>query len=145
MQLPEKEQYREALDMLAREIGLDARALAVHDELVVNGVPVVFSLVRRTGAHVVQMACKVGPLPPHPSLSLLRLLLQANTLGAATGGATLGLQNCADDIVLVSEHPLDTPQVALARACRTLAEMATVWSDALHRSMFESLGTPATP
>ncbi|MOA38662.1 Tir chaperone protein (CesT) [compost metagenome] len=89
----------------------------------------------RAGGAAIQAACKIGPLPAQPPLALLRLLLQANTLGPATGGATLGLQNAADDIVLASVHPLDTPPAALARACRTLVERAAIWAAAVHHPL----------
>lgn len=126
-----EEPYRAALAALAFEIGIDAQALAASEELVIDGLPVGLSRVKRAGGDAIQAACKIGPLPAQPPVALLRLLLQANTLGRATGGATLGLQHAADDIVLASVHPLDTPPAALARACRTLVEVAAIWAVAV--------------
>lgn len=128
------ENYRAALAALALEIGVNAQALTASEELVVDGLAIALSLVERAGGGAIQVACKIGPLPQQAPLALLRLLLQANTLGATTGGATLGLQHAADDIVLTSAHPLDTPPVALARACRTLVEVAAIWAVALERA-----------
>lgn len=125
------EQYRDALAALALEIGLDPQDLAAHEQLVMDGVCVQLALVRRLGGVAIRGACKIGPLPRQPSEALLRLLLQTNTLGEATGGTTVGLQNAADDLVLASAHPLDTPAQALARACRTLAQVAMAWRAAL--------------
>ncbi len=125
------EQYRAALTALALEITVDAQALAVREELVIDGIAVGLSRVKRAGGDAVQAACKIGLLPLQPSVALLRLLLQANTLGRATGGATLGLQHAADELVLASVHPLDTPPAALARACRTLVEVAAIWAVAV--------------
>ncbi len=128
------ENYRAALAALALEIGLDALALTAREELVVDGLAIALSWVKRAGGGAIQVACKIGPLPQQAPVALLRLLLQANTLGATTGGATLGLQHAADDIVLASVYPLETPPVALARACRTLVEVAAIWSVALERA-----------
>lgn len=122
------EPYRAALAALAFEIGVDSQALAAREELVIDGLPVGLSRVKRAGGDAIQAACKIGPLPAQPSVALLRLLLQANTLGRATGGATLGLQHAADELVLASAHPLGTPPAALARACRTLVEVAAIWA-----------------
>ncbi|MCT9812366.1 type III secretion system chaperone [Acidovorax sp. Be4] len=129
------EQYRAALAALALEIGVDAQALAVREELVIDGIPVGLSRVQRAGGDAIQGACKIGLLPRQPSVALLRLLLQANTQGRATGGATLGLQHAADELVLASVHPLDTPPAALARGCRTLVEVAAVWAAAVHQPL----------
>ncbi len=129
------EPYRAALAALAVDIGVDAQVLAAREELVINGLPVGLSRVERAGGDAIQAACKIGPLPQQPSVALLRLLLQANMLGAATGGATLGLQHAADDIVLASVHPLDTPPAALARACRTLMEVAAIWAAVLEQGL----------
>lgn len=133
------EQYRAALAALALEIGVDAQALAAREELVIDGIAVGLSRVKRAGGDAIQGVCKIGLLPRQPSVALLRLLLQANTLGRATGGATLGLQHAADDLVLASVHPMDTPPAALARGCRTLVEVVAVWAEALDKG----LGQPA--
>lgn len=138
--MPNPNPYREALAALAVDIGVDPQALAERQELLVDGIVLAFFPVQRAGTPAIQLACKVGSLPPQPPPSLLRLLLQANTLGAATGGATLGLQHGADDLVLASAHALDTPAPALARACRALTDAAAAWSAALQRG----LGQPGT-
>lgn len=135
--------YHEALAALALEIGLDPGDLAEREELVIDAVAVGFSARRHAGAQGIEMVCKVGPLPQPPSLSLLRLLLQANTLGFVTAGATLGLQHNADALVLASLHPLNMPPVALARACRTLAETAAVWLLAIDQGL-DQTDTAAT-
>lgn len=132
--------YREALAALALEIGVDPDAFAEREELLVNDVALAFSAVQRTGTPAIQVACRIGSLSSQPPLPLLRLLLQANTLGAATGGATLGLQQATDDLVLSSVHALETPAPALARVCRVLVEAATLWTSALERG----LGQPGT-
>lgn len=141
--MPSDAPYRAALAALALEIGVDAEALAAREELVIDGVPIGLSRVERAGGIAIQAACKIGPLPPRPPVALLRLLLQANTLGPATGGATLGLQNAADDMVLASVHPLDTPPAALARACRTLFEVAAIWASALENSQDQPVAVAA--
>lgn len=136
--------YHQALAALALDIGVDPQAFSEYQELLVDGIALAFFPIRRAGVPAIQLACKVGPLPPQPPLALLRLLLQANTLGAATGGATLGLQHTADDVVLVSAHALDTPAPALARACRLLVEAAGIWMAALERGLAAPAAVEAT-
>lgn len=136
--------YHQALATLALDIGVDPQALAERQELLINGIALAFFPIRRAGVPAMEMACKVGPLPPRPPLALLQLLLQANTLGAATGGATLGLQHAADELVLASVHALDTPASALARACRVMAEAADLWIEAVERGLAQPAAAAAT-
>ncbi|KKB64221.1 hypothetical protein WM40_06920 [Robbsia andropogonis] len=123
--------YVGALKALALEIGADAEALTACQTLVVGNVILTFSPTEDAGATTIQCACKIGPLPPEPSIDLLRLLLQANTLGPATAGATFALQLGADELVLEQRHSVDTPPAMLARACRNQAEAALAWAPAL--------------
>jgi hypothetical protein len=129
--MPFNEQYRAALTALALEVGLDAQDLNKEQTLIVGDVALSLSLTEDTGGGAIQCACKVGPLPPQSPVSALRLLLQANTLGPSTAGATFGLQHSADDLVLEQRHPLDMPPAALARACRAQAEAALLWAAAI--------------
>lgn len=132
------ETYREALAALALEIGVDAQALADQQALVVDGVTLGLAHVQTPGGEGIQVACKVGPLPPNATAETLRLLLQANTLGPVTAGATVGLQHGADDVVLARRHPLDTPPAALARACQAQSQVATLWAAALAQGQPEA-------
>lgn len=133
--------YHAAIAALALEIGLDPQGLAECEELIIDGIPVAFRASRHAGVQGMEMACKVGPLTQQP-LPVLRLLLQANTLGFITGGATLGLQHGADDVVLASAHPLGTPPAALARACRMLTDIAGTWSAVLQQNFAQADPAP---
>lgn len=129
------EHYSAALTALATEIGVDAKALNDHQTLIVGEVTLILSPVAGPDGTAIQCACKVGPLPPHPSADMLRLLLQANTLGPVTAGSSFGLQLGADDIVLEQRYSVDTPTAALARACRAQCETSLIWAAALAQGL----------
>ncbi len=134
--------YHAALADLAIHIGVDAPALAERQELVIDGAAIALAYVDDGLGGAMQGACRVGaqPLPAEPPAGLLPLLLQANTLGPATRGATLGLQQ-SGHLVLASRQPLDLPPERLAQAWRDLAETSTAWAAAID----QGLGHPAGP
>ena len=129
------EHYSAALAALALEIGVDAQALNEHQTIVVGEVTLVLSPVAGPDGIAIQCACKVGPLPPQPSADVLRLFLQANTLGSVTTGSSFGLQLNADDILLEQRYSIDTPPAALARACRAQCETSLIWAAALAQGL----------
>ena len=129
------EHYSADLTALALEIGVDAQALNEHQTLVVGEVTLSLSPVAGPSGGAIQCACKVGPLPPHPSTDMLRLLLQANTLGPITTGSSFGLQLGADDILLEQRYSIDTPPAALARACRAQCETSLILAAALAQGL----------
>ncbi|MGE8657679.1 MAG: type III secretion system chaperone [Achromobacter sp.] len=137
-----EERYHTALADLATHIGVPATALAARQELVIDGIAIALAYVDDGLGGAMQGACRIGtqPLPADPPAGLLPLLLQANTLGPATRGATLGLQQ-SGHLVLASRQPLDQPSARLAQAWRDLAEVSAAWATALD----QGLGHPAGP
>lgn len=131
-----QERYEIALAELAQDIGLDAAALAKYQELVIDGIAIAISYEPDEMGGSMQGACYVGtdPLPVDASSDALQLLLQANTLGAATLGATLGLQR-SGRLVLSRREPLDAPPARLARAWGELADASTRWAGALEQDL----------
>jgi hypothetical protein len=130
-----EERYKVALHDLAVEIGVDTAELIERQELIVDGTSIAFSLANDALGGSVVSACRVGPLPPNPSAKLMRLILQANTLGDPTLGATFGLQHSGEYLVLARRDALDTPAARLSRACNNLASMASLWTNALSRGL----------
>lgn len=133
--------YHTALADLAVHIGVDAAALAARQELIIDGAAIALAYVDDGLGGAMQGACRVGaqPLPAEPPAGLLPLLLQANTLGPATRGATLGLQR-SGHLVLASRQPLDQPSERLAQAWRDLAEVAAGWATAIDQGLGDSAG-----
>lgn len=84
--------YVAMLDGLAVQAGLDAAELRAHQEISLDGNVVALS---RAGA-ALQCVCAVLQFPPESPPRLLQLLMQANTLGRPTQGATLGLLRSRD-------------------------------------------------
>jgi hypothetical protein len=130
-----EEHYTAALHDLAVEIGVDAAEFIERQELIVDGASISFSLAKDTLGGSVISACRVGPLPANPSPELLRFILQANTLGEPTSGATFGMQHAGEYLVLARHDALDTPAARLSRACNKLASMAAVWTTAITRGL----------
>lgn len=133
--------YHCALADLATHIGLDAPALADRQELVIDGTAIALKYVDDGLGGAMQGACRVAAqsLPADPPASLLALLLQANTLGPATRGATFGLQQ-SGHLVLASRQPLDLPPERLAQAWRDLAEASSAWAIAIDQGLGHTAG-----
>ncbi|WP_028605268.1 type III secretion system chaperone [Ottowia thiooxydans] len=131
-----QERYEIALADLAQDIGLDGSALAQYEELVIDGVAIALSYEADEMGGSMQGACYVGtdPLSVDASSNLLRVLLQANTLGAPTLGATLGLQR-SGRLVLSRREPLDAPPDRLARVWGELADASARWAIALEEGL----------
>ncbi|WP_423455461.1 type III secretion system chaperone [Ottowia sp. VDI28] len=129
-----QERYEIALAELAQDIGLDAAALTQYQELIIDGVAIALSYEPDSMGGSMQGACYVGtePLPVNAAPELLKLLLQVNTLGPATSGATLGLQR-SGRLVLSRREPLDAPPNRLAIAWGELADASARWAEALER------------
>ncbi|MCD2511727.1 type III secretion system chaperone [Comamonas endophytica] len=125
--MPALESYALLLQGLAAQAGLDAGQLLASEEIVIDGVAVALS---QAGA-CLQCVCEVAQLPLEPPQELLHLLLQANTLGAPTRGATLGLLASRDALVLARRIPLDSSAQLAARTCRDLAAMSVLWAAVL--------------
>lgn len=118
------EAYQALLQAFAAQEGLDPAHLLDSEEIVIDGLVVALS---HAGADL-QCMCEVAPLPPHPTEDLLLLLLQANTLGAPTQGATLGLLGSRDTLVLAARIPLDSSAQRVAHTCLDLAAMSVLWA-----------------
>lgn len=136
-----EERYLAALADLAVNIGVDAQALAARQELIIDGAAIALAYVDDGLGGAMQGACRIGaqPLPADPPATLLPLLLQANTLGPATRGATLGLQQ-SGHLVLASRQPLDLPADRLAQAWRDLAESSAQWAAAIDQGLGRDAG-----
>lgn len=134
-----QERYDIALAELAEDIGLDAAALAKYQELIIDGVAIALSYESDELGGAMQGACYIGtdPVPVDASPALLRVLLQANTLGHSTLGATLGLQR-SGRLVLSRREPLDTPPARLAHAWGELADASARWAVALDQGLENS-------
>lgn len=118
------EAYRALLQAFAEQEGLDPAQLLDSEEIVIDGLVIALS---QAGA-ALQCMCEVAPLPLQPTEDLLQLLLQANTLGAPTQGATLGLLGGRDVLVLAKRIPLESSAELVARTCLDLAAMAVLWA-----------------
>ncbi|MET4580085.1 type III secretion system chaperone [Ottowia thiooxydans] len=131
-----QERYDIALAELAQDIGLDAAALARYEELIIDGVAIALSYEPDEMGGSMQGACYVGTesLPVDASPELLRVLLQGNTLGAPTLGATLGLQR-SGRLVLSRREPLDAPPSRLTNAWGELADASARWAEALDQGL----------
>lgn len=131
-----EQRYHTALADLAHHIGMDGQALGTHQELVIDGAAIALAYVDDGLGGAMEGACRVGghPLPADPPAGLLPWLLQANTLGPATRGATLGLQQ-SGHLVLARRMPLDVAPEALARAWRDLAEVSVQWGAAIDQGL----------
>lgn len=136
-----EERYHAALADLAHHIGVDGQALAAHQELVIDGTAIALACVNDGLGGAIEGACRVGaqPLPADPPAGLLPMLLQANTLGPATRGGTLGLQQ-SGHLVLARRLPLDTAPEGLARAWRDLADASVQWAAAIDQGLGDDAG-----
>jgi len=130
-----EERYTTALHDLAVEIGVNPADLIQRQELIVDETPIAFSFANDALGGSVLSACRVGPLPPTPPPQLMRLLLQGNTLGEPTRGATVGLQHSGEYLILARRDALDTPATRLSRACNNLAHMASAWTNTITRGL----------
>ena len=127
-----QERYEIALTELAQDIGLDPVALVKYQELIIDGVAIALSFEPDEMGGSIQGACYVGvdSLAENTSSNVLKLLMQANTLGPATGGAALGLQRTGR-LVLSRREPLDTPPGRLAQVWGELSDASTRWANAM--------------
>lgn len=125
--------YEALLHGLAAQAGLDARALLASEELVIDGVVIVLS----PAGSDLQCICEVGRLPAAPAPAVLQMLLQANTLGRPTRGATLGLSG--DSVLLAMRIPLESPAALAVQACRDLAAISLLWGALLVQATAEAL------
>lgn len=89
------------------------------------------TIVLSQSGEFLQCVCEVGQMPPEPAPQLLHVLLQANTLGAPTQGATLGLLSSRDAVVLAKRIALDSSAQRAARTCLDLAAMSILWAAVL--------------
>ena len=131
-----QERYQLALEDFARDVGLDVAALARYQEIVIDEIPIALSYEPDEMGGSIQGACYVGtdPIPVDASIDLLQILLQANTLGAPTGGATLGMQR-SGRLVLSRREPLDSPPARLARVWSELSAASTLWAQAFEEDL----------
>ncbi len=131
-----QERYEIALAELAEDIGLDAAGLLTYQELIIDGIAIALSYEPDEMGGTMQAACYVGAdtVAVNASSDVLRLLLQVNTQGPATLGATLGLQR-SGRMVLSRREPLDSPPDRLARAWGELATASALWADALENGL----------
>lgn len=127
-------QYHAALTELAMHAGDEPERLLATQELIIDGVGVNFSFVQDELGGAIQGACLVTTVIPEKPIELLRVLLQASTLGPSTGGATFGLKSQDTHLILARRMPLDTPPDVCAKAWRDLAESATRWASAIEQS-----------
>lgn len=115
--------YLTMLAALATHAGLDAEQLQERQELLIDDTVVVLS---RAG-DALECFCEVATFAHEPTAAQWQLLLQANTLGRPTQGATLGLLSSRDALLLGKRIPLDAPVAVAARACLDLAAMCLAW------------------
>lgn len=130
-----EERYTAALHDFAVEIGVDAGEFIERQELIVDGTSIAFSLAKDTLGGSIVSACRVGPLPADPGPELLRFILQANTLGEPTAGATFGMQHAGEYLVLARHDALDTPTAQLSKTCNKLATMASLWTNTITQGL----------
>ena len=128
------EQYQAALTALGVYVGYEPERLLSTQKLVIDGVRVSFSFVQDELGGAIQGECLVTQVIPDKPIELLRVLLQASTLGSSTGGATFGLNSMDTHLILARRIPLDTPIDVCAKAWRDLAENATLWASAIEKS-----------
>lgn len=101
--------FDEFIQALADYLGLDARQLALSQELVVDGLEVGFM---QEGADdedpgdFVFFSRLGTPLPVHAA-AVYKVLLEANSLWLGTAGFTLGLHAGSGDVLLCGRVPLD--------------------------------------
>ena len=127
-------QYHAALTELAMYAGDEPERLLAKQELIIDGVGINFSFVQDELGGAIQRACLVTAVIPEKPIKLLRVLLQAGTLGSSTGGATFGLKSQDTHLIFARRMPLDTLPDVCAKAWRNLAESATRWASAIEQS-----------
>ncbi len=121
--MPTSTTHAALLEAMAAQAGLDAAELLAQQEIVIDGVVIVLS----AADAALECVCEVATLAREPAPAQWRWLLQANTLGPATWGATLGLLGSPDALVLGQRVPLDAPVDVAIRTCRDLAAAALAW------------------
>lgn len=128
------EQYHVALTELAVHAGHEPRRVLASQELLIDGMTVSLSFVPDESCGAIQGVCLVTTVIPEKPIELLRVLLQASTLGPSTGGATFGLGRFDTHLILARRLPLDMPADVGAKAWRNLAECAKRWANAIEQS-----------
>ncbi|MFA5487794.1 MAG: type III secretion system chaperone [Candidimonas sp.] len=124
--------YSSVVKELARHMGLAQIDLQKTPELEIDGVAVALSGGSDAQGAWMQGAALVATLGRHRfSDRLGELLLQANTLGPATQGATFGMDFNSGHIVLARRLALDTPVRRLAVEWCRLAQAASAWAAAI--------------
>ncbi len=124
----ENKVYENALKDLAAHVGVDGEALLRSGELTIDGVPVGLVLEAEAQAEpVIQVFCPVGIVPDEDAGRVHRELLRANAFGVGTGGATFGMQQGTEKVVLAQRLGAAAGAQALARTMRHLARLALVW------------------
>lgn len=124
--------FENILTELAEHVGVDARPLVHSKELTVDGVPVgLFMQTDDDTGAVIQAACPVGTLPAVDARAVLRDLLHANAFGTRTGGATFGLQQGTDRIILAQCLDAAAGPEELAAMIGKLSRLALEWRQRL--------------
>ncbi len=135
------------LSEVAAEIGLDDLSLDADGRagVVVEGTTTVLMQHNERDETLVAYSI-VGPLPANARSAAIELLLAANLLWRGTGGATLGLDQEDDTVLLAQRMAVGTtrPQ-ELATVLKELADMAGEWRDILSNLAARSDGAEPQP
>src|SRR5215471_3744342 len=101
------EQFATLVRALANEAGLTVGWEPESPiEFKVDGMPVVVSVDRRSGADDIVVYSRLGQVPQTRELEVYRILLEANVMWSATGDATLAVNSGTREALICYRYPM---------------------------------------
>jgi Tir chaperone protein (CesT) family len=123
--------FVELIRALGSEAGLKVEWEPVSPvEFAVDGLPVVVSLDRRSGADAIVLYSELGEVPAERELEVYRVLLEANVMWSGTGDATLAVNSATKRALLcyrIALKDLDGP--GFNAVVSAFVELARGWRD----------------
>jgi hypothetical protein len=124
--------YRELLRTLAGLLQLDPEELVRTQELACGELSVGLQYMGDGKVGDIAWFCDLGAPPPEQVAETWRLLLEANALWLGTGGATLGIQQGSDSILMSDRAPLGSVDAeGLAAALDNFVQVGRFWQQCL--------------